>query len=70
MAIYVYLFETKAIQSYLSRSGKLKDVVMISDALAGLIDTTKDSELFQVVDSLKETNNIIDASKSSVTFNF
>src|SRR5574344_774205 len=70
MAISVYLFETKAIQSYLSRSGKLKDVVMISDALAELIDTTEASEIYKVITSLEETSNILNSGTSSVTFNF
>lgn len=45
----IYLFEAKSIQSYLGRSGRLKNVVKVSDALSNAIDNTSDSKLYQVL---------------------
>lgn len=45
----IYLFEVKSIQSYLGRSGRLKNVVDVSDSLSNLIDERDDSKLGQVM---------------------
>ncbi len=56
--VTVYLFETKSIQSYLSRTGKLKDMVIISDMLVDLIDTGEYSWVRKVLDKCKIANNL------------
>jgi hypothetical protein len=72
--LYCYLFEAKAIQSYLFASGKLKDIISASERLDRLIDTSKDSLLAQVLDTAElasdlnedcsSVNNDIDASNT------
>ena len=52
----IYLFEAKSIQSYLGRSGRLKNVVEASDALANLIDDSQDSDLRRVLDAADVLN--------------
>ncbi len=46
----IYLFEAKSIQAYLGRAGKLRNVVEISNALAGLMDDSTQSMLFGVLE--------------------
>lgn len=72
--LYCYLFEAKAIQSYLSASGKLKDIISASERIDRLIDTSNDSLLGQVlataelasdlVQDKTSENNDIDASNT------
>lgn len=47
--IHSYLFEAKSIQSYLFRSGKLKDVIAASERLDSLIDDNRSSLLHRVL---------------------
>lgn len=54
----IYLFEAKSIQSYLGRSGRLKNVVDVSDSLSNLIDVEADSKLGKVM----ETAGLLDKS--------
>ncbi len=46
----IYLFEAKSIQAYLGRAGKLRNVVEVSNALAGLMDDSEKSMLFGVLE--------------------
>ncbi len=46
----IYLFEAKSIQAYLGRAGKLRNVVEVSNALAGLMDDSTQSMLFGVLE--------------------
>lgn len=65
----IYLFEAKSIQSYLGRSGKLKNVVEVSDALSNLIDDTSSSKLYDVMKAagLLEKSDLIDNKPNSST---
>ena len=65
----IYLFEAKSIQSYLGRSGKLKNVVEVSDALSNLIDDTSSSKLYDVMKAagLLEKSDLIDNKQNSST---
>lgn len=58
--IYIYLFESKSIQSYLTRTSKLRDIVRISDKLDSLIDNDQNSILSIVLNELNYTNNLKD----------
>lgn len=48
--MFTYLFEAKSIQSYLFRSGKLKDVISASERLDRLIDNHPTSVLAHVIE--------------------
>ena len=52
---YIYLFETKSIQSYLGRTGNLRDLIAISDKLDNFIDDSNDCILGKVLQTLHET---------------
>ena len=52
---YIYLFETKSIQSYLGRTGQLKDLIAISDRLDNFIDEGDDCILGKVLLTLNKT---------------
>lgn len=52
---YIYLFETKSIQSYLGRTGQLKDLIAISDKLDNFIDDGNDCVLGKVLLTLSKT---------------
>lgn len=56
--VYVYLFETKSIQSYLTRTGKLRDMISLSDMLVDLIDTSEDSWVRKVLKSCAINSNL------------
>ena len=58
---YSYLFEIKSIQSYLFRSGKLKDVIATSERLDNLIDSSDQCVLFQVLQSAGIKSDLLDA---------
>lgn len=59
---YCYLFETKSIQSYLFRSGKLKDVIAASERLGALIDSDKSSVLAKVLESANIPSDLLNPS--------
>ncbi len=63
----IYLFEAKSIQSYLGRSGRLKNVVEVSDALSNLIDDNESSKLCEVMRAagLLDKSDLISPNKSS-----
>ncbi len=63
--MFSYLFEAKSIQAYLFQSGKLKDVISASERLDRMIDSTDDSLLCQVLDSLALSHDLLDLEKSS-----
>ena len=52
---FIYLFETKSIQSYLGRTGNLRDLIAISDKLDNFIDDSNDCILGKVLQTLHET---------------
>ena len=56
--IYIYLFETKSIQAYLNRTGKLKDLISISDKLDNFIDNSDDCVLSNVLKTADPENRI------------
>lgn len=58
--MFVYLFEAKSIQSYLFRSGKLKDVISASERLDRLVDDTSHSTLAQVLKAANLSSNLLD----------
>lgn len=57
---YCYLFEAKSIQSYLFRSGKLKEIISSSERLDALIDDDEGSPLYHVLCQLKIESNLLD----------
>ncbi len=59
--IYLYLFEVKSIQSYLFRSGKLKDVISASERLDQLIDDNEASLLNKVLNRCQLTSDLLTA---------
>ena len=52
--LYCYLFEAKSIQSYLFKTGKLKDVIAASERLDLLVDDTSNSVLANVMAQLND----------------
>lgn len=60
--VYAYLFEAKGIQSYLFRSGKLKDVVAASERLDRLVDDHDESVLAQVLQAAGLSHDLLDQS--------
>ncbi|WP_406041881.1 Cas10/Cmr2 second palm domain-containing protein [Succinimonas sp.] len=68
----IYLFEAKSIQSYLGRSGRLKNVVDVSDSLSNLIDVKEDSKLGQVMSTagLLDKSDLADAGKKDALIHF
>lgn len=58
--LYCYLFEAKAIQSYLFASGKLKDIISASERIDRLIDTSNDSLLGQVLATAELASDLVD----------
>ena len=67
MAISIYLFESKGIQAYLGRSGRLADVVTVSDALANLINDNEHSDLALVLNEsgLLEKSDLLDSNNDN-----
>ena len=63
--VYVYLFEAKGIQSYLFRSGKLKDVVAASERLDRLVDDHSNSVLTQVLDTAGLKHDLFESEHGS-----
>lgn len=61
--LYCYLFEAKSIQSYLSASGKLKDIISASERIDRLIDSTEISVLNQVLKSASLESDLNDKDK-------
>ncbi|KLV01463.1 hypothetical protein ABT56_22155 [Photobacterium aquae] len=59
--IHSYLFEAKSIQSYLFRTGKLRDVIAASERLDSLIDSSKNSVLFHVLTNANLQSDLLDA---------
>lgn len=53
MASYIYLFEVKSIQSYLTRTGKLSDLISTSNRLDKFINEDKDSILSLAINVIK-----------------
>ena len=68
----IYLFEAKSIQSYLGRSGRLKNVVDVSDSLSNLIDVKEDSKLGQVMNTagLLDKSDLADTGKKDALIHF
>ena len=67
----IYLFEAKSIQSYLGRSGRLKNVVDVSDSLSNLIDEYESSKLCAVMreaDLLKNSDLLSEGPKDGIHF--
>lgn len=62
--VFSYLFEAKSIQAYLFLSGKLKDVISASERLDRMIDTSTDSLIIQVLESLNLTHDLLDLNQS------
>ena len=58
--IFSYLFEAKAIQQYLFRTGRLKDTIAASERLDRLVDSTQSSVLYQVLETLALSSDLID----------
>lgn len=56
---YCYLFEAKSIQSYLFKTGKLKDVIAASERLDVLVDDNN-SVLTEVLEQLGYSHNLAD----------
>lgn len=56
---HCYLFEAKSIQSYLFRSGKLKEIISSSERLDALIDDNEDSPLYHTLIQLGIDSNLI-----------
>lgn len=52
-----YLFEAKSIQSYLFKTGKLRDVVSASERLDLLVDDTPTSVLTKVIEQLESVHS-------------
>ena len=67
--LYCYLFEAKAIQSYLSTSGKLKDIISASERIDRLIDTSNNSLIAQVLTTSELTSDLLDSSGESDNIN-
>lgn len=67
---YSYLFEAKSIQDYLFRSGRLKDTIAASDRLDRLVDESKDSLLYQVLEAAGLTSNLLESKKTDVDIYF
>lgn len=72
MGIAIYLFEAKSIQSYLARSGRLKDVVNASNYLAKMIDDGDGSDLSKLMKSsgLYEKSDLSGSQKGSDGIHF
>ncbi|PIE38693.1 MAG: hypothetical protein CSA52_01495, partial [Gammaproteobacteria bacterium] len=61
--LHCYLFEAKAIQSYLFASGKLRDIISASERLDRLIDSTEDCALYKVLENASLESDLIDPEK-------
>jgi hypothetical protein len=61
MVVYTYLFEAKSIQEYLFSSGKMRDVIIASERLDNLIDSTNTSVLYEVLSSAELPHDLLDA---------
>ncbi|QDZ90846.1 Uncharacterised protein [Shewanella putrefaciens] len=59
--MYVYLFEAKSIQTYLFRSGRLKDVISASERLDRLVDDDSGSVLAQVLHSAGLKSDLLES---------
>ncbi|WP_418641474.1 Cas10/Cmr2 second palm domain-containing protein [Vibrio chaetopteri] len=62
---HCYLFEAKSIQSYLFRSGKLKEIISASERLDVLIDDSPASPLTAVLKQLDLPSNLLESTVSS-----
>nr|MBL0687984.1 hypothetical protein [Pseudoalteromonas sp.] len=68
--VYLYLFEAKSIQSYLFKSGKLKDVIAASERLDLLIDDSPNSTLNQILIAADLSSDLLDANSTSADIHF
>ena len=68
--IYTYLFEAKAVQSYLFQGNKLKDLISASERLDRMIDESHDSLLFHVLEAANLEHDLITATKSNESVRF
>ncbi|MFY8299505.1 Cas10/Cmr2 second palm domain-containing protein [Pseudoalteromonas sp. SS15] len=68
--MFVYLFEARSIQSYLFRSGKLKDVISASERLDQLVDDSPNSILSKVIKAANLDTDLIQDSNSSDAIHF
>ncbi|PVZ80641.1 hypothetical protein C9426_32685 [Serratia sp. S1B] len=57
--VYVYLFEAKSIQTYLFRSGRLRDVIAASDRLDRLVDDNEESILYAVLKASDLSSDLV-----------
>ncbi len=57
---YCYCFEAKSIQSYLFKTGKLKDAIAASERLDQLIDNQSNSTLAQVLQAHQLSSDLIE----------
>jgi hypothetical protein len=68
--VYLYLFEAKSIQSYLFKSGKLKDVIAASERLDLLIDDVSNSTLNRVLESAQLSSDLLEPQSSTADIHF
>lgn len=68
--VYLYLFEAKSIQSYLFKSGKLKDLIAASERLDLLIDDVSNSTLNKVLISAELSSDLLDAQNTTADIHF
>jgi hypothetical protein len=68
--MFVYLFEVNSIQSYLFKSGKLKDLISASERLDQLIDDSESSVLATVIKAANLETDLIQDSNSSDAIHF
>lgn len=64
--IFTYFFEAKSIQSYLFRTGKLKDVIAASERLDNLIDDTSTSLLSRVLETCQLSSDLHNHTQQNV----
>ncbi|AOW76266.1 hypothetical protein A3Q34_04965 [Colwellia sp. PAMC 20917] len=57
--VYSYLFEAKSIQTYLFKTGKVKDIIATSERLDLLVDDKEESLLFKVIKAAKLTSDLL-----------
>lgn len=68
--IYTYLFEAKAVQSYLFQGNKLKDLISASERLDRMIDESRDSLLYHVLEAANLENDLLKSSTSKDAIRF
>lgn len=58
--MYAYLFEAKSIQTYIFKSGRLKDLIAASERLDRLVDDVPHSTLNRVLEAAGLESNLLD----------